>query len=104
MALSLQPPSVHPDRQLRVMTIVAMLPAIALLISTGITTSSYLPAVGLVPMAFSCLVSAVALGGSNHLPGAGTATVNAAIALSPLGFWCLGSFLLWVHAMFTLEF
>lgn len=87
MAPPFQPPSVHPDRQLRIVTIVAMIPALALLITAGIITASYLPAIGVVPMAFSCLVSAAALGSRDYSPGAGKAMADAMAALSLLGIW-----------------
>jgi hypothetical protein len=52
----------HRDRTVRIITIVDMLPALLLLIPAGVVTGNAFPAVGLVPMAFSCLVSATALG------------------------------------------
>ena len=60
------PPSVYngrrPDRTLRIITIVAFVPALALLIPSGVVTARPLPAIGLVPMAMSLVVSMAALG------------------------------------------
>jgi hypothetical protein len=57
-----KPSNSHRDRSVRIITIVNMLPALLLLIPAGVVTGNAFPAVGLVPMGFSCLVSATALG------------------------------------------
>ncbi|KAM0692419.1 hypothetical protein Q7P36_008622 [Cladosporium allicinum] len=51
----------RPDRTLRIITIVAFVPALALLIPSGVVTARPLPAIGLVPMAMSLVVSMAAL-------------------------------------------
>jgi predicted nucleic acid binding AN1-type Zn finger protein len=51
----------RPDRTLRIVTIVAIIPALALLIPSGVVTAKPLPAIGLVPMAMSAVVSMAAL-------------------------------------------
>jgi hypothetical protein len=56
----------HRDRSVRIITIVDMVPALLLLIPAGVVTGNAFPAVGLVPMAFSCLVSATALGSKSE--------------------------------------
>lgn len=50
------------DKAIRIITIVNMIPALALLIPSGVVTGNAFPALGLVPMAFSCMVSMTALG------------------------------------------
>jgi uncharacterized membrane protein YhaH (DUF805 family) len=52
----------RPDRTLRIITIVAFVPALALLIPSGVVTARPLPAIGLVPMAMSLVISMAALG------------------------------------------
>ena len=52
----------RPDRTLRIITIVAFIPALALLTPSGVVTARPLPAIGLVPMAMSLVVSMAALG------------------------------------------
>ena len=71
------------DRALRIVTIMSMIPALALLISSGVVSGNPLPAVGLVPMGMSCLVSMTALGSKKDdsyvkyaLPGADFATAT----------------------------
>lgn len=46
------------DRQLRMFTIAAMIPALVLLIPSGVFTYQALPAIGLVPMAMSAALGA----------------------------------------------
>lgn len=52
----------HQDRALRIVTIIAMVPALALLIPAGVLTGNAFPALGLIPMGMSCLVGLTALG------------------------------------------
>jgi uncharacterized membrane protein YhaH (DUF805 family) len=54
-------PNGRPDRALRITTIIAFVPALALLIPSGVVTAKPLPAIGLVPMAMSLVVSLAAL-------------------------------------------
>jgi hypothetical protein len=49
------------DRQLRIFTIAALIPAFALLIPSGVVTYQPLPAIGLVPMAMSALLGVTTL-------------------------------------------
>lgn len=49
------------ERQLRFVTIAAMVPALALLIASGVITYQVLPAIGLVPMAMSAVTGAAIL-------------------------------------------
>jgi hypothetical protein len=53
------------DRQLRIFTIAAIIPAFALLVPSGVITYQPLPAIGLVPMAMSALLGLAALAGRN---------------------------------------
>lgn len=55
------PSNGRPDRALRITTIVNFVPALALLIPSGVVTAKPLPAIGLVPMAMSLVVSMAAL-------------------------------------------
>lgn len=55
------PSNGRPDRALRITTIVTFVPALALLIPSGVVTARPLPAIGLVPMAMSLVVSMAAL-------------------------------------------
>lgn len=72
------------DRSLRIVTIIAMVPALGLLIPAGVVTGNALPALGLIPMGMSCLVSMTALGSSKKddsylrfvVPGADFATAT----------------------------
>jgi hypothetical protein len=50
------------DRTLRLLTLVSMIPALALLIPSGVIYGIALPALGLLPMCLSCVVSLMALG------------------------------------------
>jgi len=61
MANSSKASNGRPDRTLRIITIVAFIPALALLIPSGVVTAKPLPAIGLVPMAMSLVVSMAAL-------------------------------------------
>jgi hypothetical protein len=67
MASPPSPPNGRPDRTLRIVTIVAFVPALALLIPSGVVTAKPLPAIGLVPMAMSLVVSMAALGSKKSL-------------------------------------
>jgi hypothetical protein len=49
------------DRQLRIFTIAAIIPAFALLVPSGVVTYQPLPAIGLVPMAMSALLGLATL-------------------------------------------
>ena len=49
------------DRQLRIFTIAALIPAFALLIPAGVVTYQPLPAIGLVPMTMSALLGLATL-------------------------------------------
>jgi hypothetical protein len=81
-------PTVHngrceQDRSLRIVTIIAMFPALGLLIASGVLSGNPLPALGLLPMGMSCLVSMTALGSKKQdsyvkyaLPGADFATAT----------------------------
>jgi hypothetical protein len=71
------------DRALRIVTIISMVPALALLIASGVVSGNPLPALGLLPMGMSCLVSMTALGSKKEdsyvkyaLPGADFATAT----------------------------
>jgi hypothetical protein len=71
------------DRSLRIVTIIAMFPALGLLIASGVLSGNPLPALGLLPMGMSCLVSMTALGSKKQdsyvkyaLPGADFATAT----------------------------
>jgi hypothetical protein len=62
MATPPNPYTVRRDKTIRIVTIVAMIPALCLLIPSGVVTGNAFPALGLIPMGFSFLVSATALG------------------------------------------
>lgn len=51
-----------PHRTLRLITIIAMIPALSLLIPSAIFTHTATPTLGLIPMSLSCVVSLTALG------------------------------------------
>ena len=53
--------TVTPYRHLRITTIATFIPAFALLVPTGVVTERPLPAIGLVPMAISAMLSAATL-------------------------------------------
>jgi hypothetical protein len=100
------PPKAHngrreQDRALRIVTIMNMIPALGLLIASGVESRNAFPALGLIPMSMSCLIGMTALGSKREgsyvqcaLPGADFATATflmvmmviryvAAVALSP---------------------
>jgi len=56
-------------RWLRVTTVLAFLPAFALLLPYGIITAKPLPTVGIAPMFFSAAFSTLVLGGGVRSPG-----------------------------------
>ena len=71
------------DRALRIVTIMSMIPALALLIASGVVSRNPLPAIGLIPMGMSFLVGLTALGSKKDdsyvkhaLPGADFATAT----------------------------
>ena len=82
------PPKAHngrreQDRALRIVSIITMAPALGLLIASGVVSGDPLPALGLLPMGMSCLVSMTALGSKKEdsyvkyaLPGADFATAT----------------------------
>jgi hypothetical protein len=65
------------DRALRILTVLTMIPALGLLIASGVVSRNAFPALTLIPMGLSCVVGMTALGSKkedsyikNALPGA----------------------------------
>lgn len=52
-----------PNRQLRTITVLTFIPAMALAIPAGVVSAKPLPALGLIPMAASCFLGLVVLAG-----------------------------------------
>jgi len=83
------------DRSLRIVTIVSMVPALALLIPSGVLSGNAFPALTLIPMGMSCLVSMTALGRKKDdsyikhaLPGADFASASFLMVMMVLRYVC----------------
>lgn len=86
------------DKAIRIVTIVNMIPALALLIPSGVVTGNAFPALGLVPMAFSCVVSMTALGSKKEysyvrflVPGADFTAATFLMVLMVIRYAVMGS-------------